>query len=151
MTGDCIFCRIVAGGAPASFVHRDELVSAFLDIRPVTPGHLLVVPNEHVVFTHNLADPTADRLFALARRLAVSLRQTDAIRADGINVFVADGEAAGQDVFHAHLHVIPRFSGDGFDIDAAAWRQPPPSRDELDTLAVALATTGVGDVGGADI
>jgi histidine triad (HIT) family protein len=134
----CIFCRIVAGEAPASFVHRDELVSAFLDIRPVSPGHLLVIPNEHVIYTHDLPDATADHLFAVARRLARSLRQTDAVRADGVNLFVADGEAAGQDVFHAHLHVIPRFPEDGFEIDAAAWRNPSPSRAELDTLATAL-------------
>ena len=63
MEADCIFCRILAGEAPASFVHRDELVSVFLDIRPVTPGHLLVVPNQHVVLSHDLPDATADRIF----------------------------------------------------------------------------------------
>ena len=136
---DCIFCDILAGAARASFVHRDELVSAFLDIRPVTPGHLLVIPNQHVVYTHHLPDATADRLFAVARRLARSLRQTDAVRADGINLFVADGEAAEQEVFHAHLHVIPRFPGDGFVVDAAAWRNPPPTREGLDAAAAALA------------
>lgn len=137
----CIFCEIVAGEAPASFVHRDELVSAFLDIRPVSPGHLLVIPNEHVSFTHDLPDATADRLFAIARRLARSLLPTDAVRADGINLFVADGDAAGQEVFHAHLHVIPRFPDDGFEIEAAAWRDPPPTREELDALATALTVS----------
>lgn len=136
---DCIFCDIVAGEAPASFVHRDELVSAFLDIRPVTPGHLLVIPNEHVACTHDLADATADRLFVVARRLSRTLRQTDAVRAEGVNLFVADGEPAGQEVFHAHLHVIPRFRGDGFVVDAAAWRDPPPTREGLDGFAAALA------------
>lgn len=135
---DCIFCDIVAGKAPASFVHRDELVSAFLDIRPVTPGHLLVIPNQHVVYTQDLPGTIADRLFAVARVLARTLRETDAVRADGVNLFVADGEAAEQEVFHAHLHVIPRFPGDGFQIDAAAWRKPPPTREELDTVAAAL-------------
>ena len=117
MTSGCIFCRIIAGAVEASFVHRDELVSAFLDIRPVTPGHLLVVPNDDVVAMHELPD---------------------VVRAEGTNLFVADGEAAGQDVFHAHLHVIPRFTGDGFTIDAAAWRDPPPTRDELNRRAVAI-------------
>ena len=120
---------------------------AFLDIRPVTPGHLLVIPNEHVVYTHDLPDATADRLFAVARRLASSLRRTAAVRADGINLFAADGEAAEQEVFHAHLHVIPRYAGDGFEIDAAAWRQPPPSREQLDRLAAALAMSGGTDTG----
>ncbi|MDQ3782728.1 MAG: HIT family protein [Actinomycetota bacterium] len=134
----CIFCDIVAGAAPASFVHRDELVSAFLDIRPVTPGHLLVIPNEHVVFTHDLLDATADRLFAIARGLARSLRSANAVRADGANLFVADGEAAQQEVFHAHLHVIPRFPGDGFVIDAAAWREQQPTRQQLEALAARI-------------
>jgi histidine triad (HIT) family protein len=136
---DCIFCRIVAGEAPASFVYQDDLVSAFLDIRPITPGHVLVVPNRHVIYTRDLPGTIADRLFAVARVLARTLHQTDAVRADGINLFGADGEAAGQDVFHAHLHVVPCFPGDGFEIGAAAWREPPPTREELDALAAALA------------
>ena len=138
MGSACIFCRIVEGAAEASFVHRDELVSVFLDIRPVTPGHLLVVPNEHVVLSHDLPDATADRIFSIARQAARALREGDVVRADGVNLFVADGEAAGQDVFHAHLHVIPRFEGDGFEISAAAWRDPPPLRDALDRQAVAI-------------
>ena len=138
MGSDCIFCSIVEGEAPASFLHRDELVSAFLDIRPVTPGHLLLVPNQHVAFSHDLPGATADRLFSIARQAARALREAGVVRADGVNLFVADGEAAGQEVFHAHLHVIPRFPGDGFEISAAAWRDPPPLRDELDRQADAL-------------
>ena len=116
---DCIFCQIVDGAAPASFVYRDDLVSAFLDIRPVTPGHLLVIPNEHVVHTHDLPDAIANAAFTVARRLARILRETDAVRADGVNLFAADGEAAGQEVFHAHLHVIPRH------LQTMASRSPP--------------------------
>lgn len=142
---ECIFCRIVAGAAPASVVHRDELVSAFLDIRPVTPGHLLVVPNRHDVFTSDLPEATADRLFAVGRRLARALRSTNAIRAEGTNLFAADGEAAGQEVFHAHLHVIPRFSGDGFDIVAAAWHEPAPTRDQLDAAAARIRAAANAD------
>ncbi len=136
---DCIFCKIVAGEAPASFVHRDDLVSAFLDIRPVTPGHILVIPNEHVVHTHDLPDTTGERLFAVARQLVHSLHRTDAIRADGVNLFVADGKAAGQEVFHAHLHVIPRYQGDGFVVDASAWLDTQPTREELDEVAGRIA------------
>jgi histidine triad (HIT) family protein len=135
---DCIFCRIVQGAAQASFIHRDELVSAFLDIRPVTPGHLLVIPNQHVAVSHALPDAAADRMFAIARQAARSLHEGDVVRAEGVNLFIADGEAAGQEVFHAHLHVIPRFEGDGFEISAAAWRDPPPVRDELDRQAAAI-------------
>jgi len=134
----CIFCRILAGEAPASFVHRDDLVSAFLDIRPVTPGHLLVIPNRHIEASHDLPAATADRLFSVGRALARVLRSGAVVDGAGVNLFVADGEAAGQEVFHAHLHVIPRFPGDGVTIDAAAWQRPPPTRDELDRLAAEI-------------
>ena len=77
-------------------------------------------------------------MFSIARRAARSLRKGDAVRAEGVNLFVADGESAGQEVFHAHLHVIPRFEGDGFEISAGAWREPPPTRDELDRRAEAI-------------
>ncbi len=89
----------------------------------------------HVVFTHDLPDATAQRLFAVSLRVARSLRRSDAVRSEGFNLFVADGEAAGQEAFHAHLHVIPRFPGDGFAIDAAAWRDPQPNRGQLDETA----------------
>jgi len=135
---DCIFCRILAGEAPASFVHRDDLVSAFLDIRPVTPGHLLVIPNQHIEAIHDLPAAIADRLFSVGRALARVLRSGAVVDGEGVNLFVADGEAAGQEVFHAHLHVIPRFPGDGFTIDAAAWQRPLPTRDELDRLAAEI-------------
>ena len=138
MQADCIFCRILTGEAPASFVHRDELVSVFLDIRPMTPGHLLVVPNQHVVLSYDLPDAAADRIFSIARQAARALRDGSVVRADGVNLFVADGEAAGQDVFHAHLHVIPRFEGDGFEVSATGWRDPPPLRDALDRQADAI-------------
>jgi histidine triad (HIT) family protein len=138
---DCVFCGIVAGRVRASFVHRDELVSAFLDIRPVSPGHLLVVPNEHVVSVRDLAPETATRTFEVGRRLARVLGESDVVRADGVSFTIADGEAAGQDVFHAHLHVFPRFPGDGYRIGAEAWERPAPTRAELDGIAEGLRRT----------
>jgi diadenosine tetraphosphate (Ap4A) HIT family hydrolase/predicted house-cleaning noncanonical NTP pyrophosphatase (MazG superfamily) len=134
---DCIFCRVVAGEERVSFVYRDELVSAFMDSRPVTPGHLLVIPNEHVVCTHDLTDTTAYRLFSIGRRLARALRRTDAIQTDGTNFFVADGEAI-QTVAHAHLHVIPRVRGDGFIVGPIPRREAESSRDRLDAIAAAI-------------
>jgi 8-oxo-dGTP pyrophosphatase MutT (NUDIX family) len=106
-----------------------------------------------VVSIQDLPGTTADRLFAVARGLARTLRQTDAVRADGVNLFVADGEAAGQDVFHAHLHVIPRFAGDGFVVDAAAWRDPQPTRQQLDAVADAIQRDlhGTDELGGGRI
>lgn len=134
----CIFCAIVSGKAPASFVYRDDEVSAFLDIHPITVGHLLVIPNEHIPFSRDLPHTIASRVFGVARYLARVLLSSE-LRAEGTNIMLADGEAAGQDVPHAHLHVIPRFPGDGFFVlDPDAWRHPPPSREQLDAHAATI-------------
>ncbi|MBA2518786.1 MAG: HIT family protein, partial [Chloroflexia bacterium] len=110
---DCIFCDIVADRAPASVVHDDASCLAFMDIRPVTSGHLLVVPKRHAADLAGLDEPTGGHLFRVAMRLPAALRWTD-LPCDGINLFLADGVAAGQEVFHVHLHVFPRYPGDSF-------------------------------------
>ena len=129
---DCIFCAIVAGRSPASVVHDDGDTLAFLDIRPVTPGHLLIVPKRHATYLADLDEATGGRLFQIGMRLAIALRSTD-LRCDGVNLFLADGVAAGQEVFHVHLHVIPRFQGDDFQIIADF--SVHPSRATLDAVA----------------
>lgn len=134
---DCVFCEIVAGTAHASVVYRDDRVTAFLDHRPVTPGHLMVVPNEHAELLADLDDGTAAHVLTVARRLAAALRGSS-LPADGVNLFLADGEAAFQEVGHLHLHVIPRSHGDGFSIVATAWSMRPPSRKELDANAAVI-------------
>jgi histidine triad (HIT) family protein len=133
----CIFCRIVAGEIPASFVHRDGLVSAFLDVRPVTPGHLLVIPDDHHPSLAAIPELTWAQVQAVARRIAVALGAAD-FDAEGVNLFLADGEVAGQEVAHLHVHVIPRTSGDGFRVAAEAHAKPSPPRDELDHQAAAI-------------
>jgi histidine triad (HIT) family protein len=127
----CIFCDIVAGKSPASIVFRDETSMAFMDIRPVTPGHLLVIPLQHATDLSELAPQGGAVMFTAAHRLAGTLRQSG-LKVEGVNLFLADGKIAGQQVFHVHLHVIPRFEADGFGM-----RLPPtyghlPSREELD-------------------
>ena len=128
---DCVFCAIVAGSAPASIVYDDADLLAFADIRPVTPGHLLIIPKRHASFLAELDEATGARMFTVAMRLAQALR-VSGLRCEGINLFLADGEAAFQEVFHTHLHVIPRFVGDTFRIDAD-W-SVTPSRAELDDV-----------------
>ena len=129
---DCVFCAIVAGSAPASIVYDDTDLLAFLTIGPVTPGHLLIIPKRHAPFLADLDEATGARMFMVAMRLARALRASG-LRCEGINLFLADGEAAFQEVFHTHLHVIPRFVGDTFRIDAD-W-SITPSRAELDAVA----------------
>lgn len=136
MTDHCVFCDIIAGTAPASFVYQDDTVVAFMDIRPVTEGHLLVVPRVHLASLEDVEPVLAAHMFVVAQRLAASLRRSE-LRCEGVNLFYADGAAAFQEVFHSHLHVFPRFAGDTFRI-SADWSLRPP-RSELDRVAQHLA------------
>lgn len=108
----CIFCKIINGEVEGSFVYKDEFCSAFLDIHPINPGHVLVVPNEHVEELDQLSDVQTSKLFVAARNIYRALKASD-IRMDGANIFLSNGEAAGQEVSHCHIHVVPRFRGDG--------------------------------------
>jgi diadenosine tetraphosphate (Ap4A) HIT family hydrolase len=131
---DCVFCDIVTGVGAASKVYEDEELLAVMDIRPVTTGHLLVIPKRHSVGLADLAEDTGAGMWRVAHRLAGALRRST-LRCDGVNFFLADGEPAGQEVWHVHLHVIPRFTGDGFRI-SADWRTPP--RADIDAAAEAV-------------
>lgn len=131
MSPDCVFCRIVAGTARASVVYADGRAVAFLDIAPMTPGHLLVVPRVHVRGLADLDPETGGHVFRVAQRLAAALRRSG-LRCDGVNFFLADGAAAFQEVFHLHLHVLPRWRGDGVKLGYQAGR---PSRAELERQA----------------
>jgi histidine triad (HIT) family protein len=130
-----VFCRIVEGSLPSSQLVETGTVLAFLDINPVTPGHVLVVPKEHLPDLADLTDELAAEMLAVARRLAAALRQSD-LRCEGVNLFYADGEAAFQEVFHSHLHVFPRWEDDGFVINAR-WGSNP-GRSELDAIAAKI-------------
>lgn len=115
MDPQCTFCQIVAGEEPAEIVLQDEHVTGFMDINPVTPGHTLVIPNRHSTGLRSLPEEDASILLVAAQRLAKALLQSE-LRCEAVNLFMADGTSAGQTVFHTHLHVIPRFRGDGSGI-----------------------------------
>lgn len=130
----CIFCDIVSGKADASIVYEDDVCIAFMDIQPITTGHVLVIPREHATNLSELSAETGGHIFRVAQQVAAALRESP-IHCEGANLFLADGAAAGQDVFHVHLHVIPRYAGDGFRLI-----RPPDShgirpRIELDIAA----------------
>ncbi|WP_336085090.1 HIT family protein [Nocardia sp. SSK8] len=108
---DCVFCRIVAGTAPATKVYEDDAVCAFLDIRPITRGHTLIVPKKHATELDDLAPETGADLFRTGHRLARALRR-GGLASDGANLILNDGTAAFQTVGHVHLHVVPRKHGD---------------------------------------
>jgi histidine triad (HIT) family protein len=100
---------------PASYLYEDVDAIAILDINPINEGHTLVLPRQHAKLAAELDDRAAVAIWTLARRVGSAIR-TSGVRAEGVNFFMADGEAAGQEVFHVHLHVIPRFDGDGFGL-----------------------------------
>jgi histidine triad (HIT) family protein len=134
---ECVFCEIIAGRGPASVVYRDHLCIAFMDITPVAPGHLLIVPIKHATGLSDLDSVTGSALFRVAQRISTAVRKSG-LRVEGINLLLADGEAAGQEVLHVHLHVLPRFSGDGFGHRFPANYGQQPTRDELDSHASAI-------------
>lgn len=134
---DCIFCEILAGRAEGSFVYRDNLCTAFLDIHQPTAGKLLVVSNQHAASLADLPEHTGGRMFQVAQRLAAALRRSG-LPCEGVNLFLADGRAAGQEVFHVHLHVLPRYTGDGIALRFGPGHAHYPSRFELDRLAVQI-------------
>jgi len=136
MSEDCVFCEIVRGESPASFTHQDDSVVAFMDIQPITHGHMLVVPREHGVLMADINETVAMRTFRIARQLAALARTV--LGAHGVNLFVADGEVAFQDVPHFHVHVVPRYPNDGFGLVFPPNYDSPPRRAELDTIAAAI-------------
>ena len=127
----CLLCDIAAGQEEASRAYEDERVVAIMDLYPVTEGHLFVFPKDHVDSLRSLPEDLGSHLFLVAHRLARALYRSG-LPCEGVNMFLADGEAAFQEIFHVHLHVFPRTAGDSFRIDAD-WRQR--DRGELDTAA----------------
>ncbi|MEH7444398.1 HIT family protein [Bacillus sp. JJ1122] len=116
--GDCIFCKIINGEIPSAKVYEDENVLAFLDISQVTKGHTLVIPKVHKENVFTLTDEIAANVFSAVPKVANAIKAAyDPI---GLNVLQNNGEAAGQSVFHFHMHLIPRYGkGDGF---GAVWK-----------------------------
>ena len=133
----CLFCDLAHGGSPISEVYRDELAFAFMDIQPVNPGHVLVVPLAHSTYLSDLDPDVGAHLFKVAHKVAAAVRESS-LRAEGINLFLADGEAADQEVLHVHLHVLPRFSDDGFGLRFGSNYKDLPPRPELDSIAARL-------------
>ena len=132
----CVFCDILEGTSPASILHEDAQAVAFLDLYPIQEGHALVIPRTHVVDLAGCAPDLAGHLFAVAGRLGRIL--TQAVGAEGFNVWTANGKAAGQEVFHLHLHVLPRFTADNFGLRFPQSYPQAAARTDLDALAARI-------------
>lgn len=132
----CPFCDVIRGAGEVSMCYEDKDVVAFMDIQPVNAGHILVVPREHVESLEDLPRPLANHLFDVAMLLAPVVKHVG--DADGMNIVVNSGAAAGQDVFHFHVHVIPRCPDDGFDVPLPFAGSQMPDRTVLDANAARI-------------
>ncbi|MET8997219.1 HIT domain-containing protein [Amycolatopsis sp. NPDC004169] len=138
MTSDgCVFCAIVAGRMPAAIVYEDLRTLAFLDITAVMEGHTLVIPKAHVTDLWQITAADAAAVMRTAHRLARRIREV--LRPDGMTLFQANGEAGWQDVFHFHLHVVPRLTGDHLH---RPWQAQPRPLADLEKTRVRLSETG---------
>jgi len=109
-----------------------------MDLQPVNPGHVLVIPKEHVTYFKDMDEDLAGHLFRVGIRIDRALRETD-LRCEGVNFFAADGKAAFQEIFHAHLHIFPRFRGDDFRLSFREDYYKPVPRMELDQIALEIS------------
>ena len=133
MPSGCVFCAIVAGEAPAVRIHEDDELLAILDIRPFTRGHTLVIPKKHSVDLTDTEPDTVAAMAALGQRIARAARRSG-LHADGNNIAINDGKAAFQTVFHIHLHVVPRRSGDKLSFAKGMLVRRDPDREESGRL-----------------
>lgn len=127
---NCIFCKLANGDIPTATVYEDEYLRAIMDAAPANKGHIIILPKSHAANIYELEDEYVSRAFVLAKKLAVALKELTGC--DGVNILQNNGEAAGQTVFHFHVHVIPRFKDDDCTI---VWK--PTSYDDGEASEVA--------------
>lgn len=140
----CVFCAVVAGDAPAVRVYEDDQYLAFLDIRPFTRGHTLVIPKQHTVDLTDTPAATLAGMLTVGQRIARAARASG-LHADGNNLAINDGRAAFQSVFHIHLHVVPRRTGDKLAFAKGMVVRRDPDRERTGAiLRAALAGSDAG-------
>ena len=125
---NCIFCKILAGEIPSTAVYEDDDFKAILDVSPAARGHVIILPKNHAANIYELPDEDASKIMVVAKKIATAIEK--AYHCDGVNILQNNGEAAGQTVFHLHVHVIPRFKGDTVNI---GWKQGDMPED-LDAI-----------------
>ncbi|MBR3635368.1 MAG: HIT family protein [Lachnospiraceae bacterium] len=130
---NCIFCKLANGIIPTNSIYEDEDFNVILDAGPATKGHALIIPKEHYKNIYELPEETAGDVFKLAKKLAIKM--TDKLGADGFNIVQNNNEVAGQSVFHFHMHLIPRYEGDGQHI---LWKPTEPDAEVLKSIAESL-------------
>lgn len=126
---NCIFCKIIAGEIPSTAVYEDEDFRAILDVNPAARGHVIILPKKHAADIYELPEEDAAKIFVVAKKIAAAIKKT--YSCDGVNILQNNGEAAGQTVFHLHVHVIPRFTGDTEHINIG-WKPEDTPADLAD-------------------
>lgn len=112
---NCIFCKIIEGKIPTNKVYEDDYFIAILDVSPANRGHVIILPKSHAADIFELPKELAEKIFVVAKKIAEALKK--AYHCDGINILQNNGEAAGQTVFHLHVHVIPRYKNDTVSVE----------------------------------
>lgn len=133
MKDDCIFCKLANGVFETNKIYEDDGFTVILDAGPANRGHALIIPKEHYANIYELPEDTAGKAFILTKKLARHM--TDKLGCDGFNIVQNNGEAAGQTVFHFHMHLIPRFKDDGAMIQ---WKPGKPTDEEQKKLCELL-------------
>lgn len=126
---DCIFCKIANGQIPSNSVYEDEDFNVILDISPASKGHALILPKVHYDNAYEMDEAFAAKVFPLATKLAGAMKK--ALNCDGLNIVQNNEEAAGQTVFHFHMHLIPRYEGDEVDV---TWKQHESVAEEQSAI-----------------
>jgi len=130
---DCIFCKLVEGKIPSTRVYEDEHALAFMDLGQVNPGHVLVAVKKHAATVFELEEAQAEAIARAIVRISRALK--DAFAPEGLSVYQANGKAAGQTVFHYHVHLLPRHAGDGMEL---VWPVKNPPREKLEDYAAKI-------------
>ena len=130
---DCIFCKIANGEIPSRTIEENEMFRVVLDVSPATKGHALILPKNHSRNLYDLPQDTAAEVVTLAQKIALKMKER--LHCDGVNLVQNNEEAAGQTVFHFHLHVIPRYVKDNQTI---GWKPEQMSGEELDSICEKL-------------
>jgi histidine triad (HIT) family protein len=134
MQNNCIFCKIIAGEIPSATIYEDEDFKVIMDISPAAKGHAVILPKRHCATLFELDDTTAGKALTVARKVAAAIKEE--FQCDGINLLQNNGEAAGQTVFHFHIHLIPRYKSDAVNI---SWPQGKYGEGEIAEVAKAIA------------
>ncbi|MDL2302589.1 HIT family protein [Lachnospiraceae bacterium OttesenSCG-928-D06] len=126
---NCIFCKIIDGRIPSNILYEDDLFKIILDVSPAAKGHAMILPKVHVANLYELPDELSSRILKLAKKMAIHMKKE--LKCDGVQLVQNNEEAAGQSVFHYHMHIIPRYHDDMQEI---TWKPGKVTEEELKEL-----------------